>query len=55
MKYENLIESNSCNFLKTAFDKLFIYKTPKSIVYFIELEHNKSRIINPPYDTARRK
>ena len=36
------------NFLKTALDKLFTYKTPKTVVKYIETNY---LIQNPPFKT----
>lgn len=38
------------NFIKTAFDKLFTYKTPKTIVWYIE---TNILIQNPPFKTKQ--
>ena len=38
------------NFLKEAVDKLFIYKTPKKIIKYIEKHKHDYLIQNPPYD-----
>ena len=48
------VVSGSCNsnYLKVAVAELLTYRTPKTIIDYIEAEKLKAIIGNPPYDVS---